>query len=54
MRAAWEGRAEFVKSLLASGADATIRSPAGDTALALARRRERTEVVALLEAAEDR
>lgn len=46
--AAAEGYAPMVKLLLAAGGDPAYRSPRGDTALGLARRRRHKAVVALL------
>jgi ankyrin repeat protein len=46
-----QGKADAVRLLLERGANARIRTPAGDDALALARKLGRTEFVSLLECA---
>jgi ankyrin repeat protein len=50
MLASQNGHAEVVRALLAEGADPNVANPAGTTALGVARQRQRTDVVLLLEA----
>jgi ankyrin repeat protein len=51
MRAAWNGNARVVSTLLKAGASAKAALPSGETALSFAKSQGHADIVALLEKA---